>query len=263
MVNHETMKPRISFVVPVYNKANTLVQSIQSIRDQTISDWEIVAVSDASTDQSEQILSMLKEPRLKKVFLPSNVGVVKAYQEGVKRAKGKYVIFHDPDDLSLPDRAEKCLAAIGDADVLYHGLYVFSKNPSLPIMSRRYMPAEKWDKDRIFTEQYIPGVICAKRKTLLEVRIPEDAWGMWDWMFHILLHQAGAKYQHLDNGLYEYIRFVNNSLSHGNDLSGKRLASIKWIQNYLVKNKLVKPGHKFGKGFTEKTASHNRPPVAE
>ena len=243
------MKPDISFVMPIYNKQGTLIQSFQSIMDQNISNWEVIAVNDASTDSSQNILSEIREPRMQKVFLPVNKGVVNAYREGIKRAKADYVIFHDSDDVSLPDRAKKCLENIGDADVLYHGIYLISKNPKYPIISKRYLAAEKWSPKKIYTKQYIPGVICAKREILLKIDFPKEAESAWDWMHHILLHQMGVKYKALDLGLYEYYRFVDNSLSHTNELTGDRQNAIKWIQDYLIKNNLVKKGHKFGKGF--------------
>jgi len=242
-------KPLVSFIVPCFNKADTLSQSIQSIRDQTISNWEIILVDDNSSDYSQPIASMLKEPRMQRVFLPVNKGVVNAYREGVKRALADYVIFHDADDCSLPDRAEKCLKAIGDGDVLYHGIYLIAKHPDYPLVGRRYWKAKKWVPEKIYTEQYIPGIIFAKKSVLQKVVFPKEAEGAWDWMHHILLHQMGAKYVPFDEGLYEYWRFVGNSLSHANEMEGKRQASMKWIQEYLVKNKLVPKGHKFGKGF--------------
>lgn len=235
--------------MPVYNKQETLPQSMRTIVDQSISEWEIIAVDDASEDDSRGILSAIEDKRLIKVYLPVNKGVVNAYREGIKRANADYVIFHDSDDMSMPDRAEKCLEAIGDADVLYHGLYLMSKHPDYPIISRRYLPAAKWSPKKIYTKQYIPGVICAKKSVLEKIDIPEEAEGAWDWMHHILLHQMEAKYKILDVGLYEYYRIINNSLSRRNEVGGERQNSIKFIQDYLIKNKLVKKGHKFGKGF--------------
>ena len=243
------MKPLVSVICPVYNKQMTVNQSMQSIFDQSISEWELIMVDDASTDASTQLISSINEKRLRRIYLPKNGGVVNAYREGIKRAKGKYIMFHDSDDLSLPDRAEKCLANIGDADVLYHGVYVLARHPSIPLLAKRYKPAQPWKPERIYKEQYIPGIIFAKRDVLLKVKFPEEAEHAWDWMHHILLHQMGAKYKSLDIGLYEYYRYPDTSLSYKNEQEGTRQESIKWIQKYLKKNKIVKPSHKFGKGF--------------
>ena len=243
------MKPRVSIVMPVYNKQYTVNQSIQTIFDQSISDWELIIVDDASTDASQELVSTVKDKRIKRVFLAKNMGVVNAYKEGIKRASGKYIMFHDSDDLSLPDRAEKCLDNIGDADVLYHGVYVIARHPSIPLLAKKYKPALPWKPERIYKEQYIPGVIFAKKEILEKIKFPEEARCAWDWMNHILLHQAGAKYKSLDIGLYEYYRYPETSLSYKNEMEGTRQEAIKWIQKYLVKNKIVKKDHKFGKGF--------------
>jgi len=242
-------KPLVSIVMPVWNKEQTLPQSIQSIFEQSYGNTEIIAVDDNSTDRSAQALSLIDDPRLIRHFLPSNGGVVNAYREGIRKAKGEYIMFHDSDDISMPDRVEKCMDNIGDADVLYHGLYLISQHPEYPITGRRYARPEKWEPKRIFKEQYIPGVIFAKKSILEKVEFPKEAEGAWDWMHHILLHELGAKYKVLDQGLYDYWRFTNNSLSKTNDMGGRRHDSILWIHKYLKKKKLVGKGHKFGKGF--------------
>ena len=242
-------KPLVSVIMPIFNKQSTLTQSIQSLFDQDYTNIEIIVVDDNSTDNSQGIVSLIDEPRVKRVFLPTNGGVVNAYKQGIHKAKGEFVMFHDSDDCSLPDRVSKCVNAIGNNDVLYHGLYLVSRHPLYPVTGRCYMKAAKWTPNKIYTKQYIPGVIFARTETLKKIKFPKEAEGVWDWFHHILLHQMGAKYIALDEGLYEYWRFPNNSLSHTNEMGSKRQDSIMWIQKYLVKNKLVAKNHKWGKGF--------------
>jgi len=250
-------KPLVSVIVPVYNKQVTLPNSLQSVFEQSYENFEVITVDDNSTDHSSEVLSLIKDKRLVRHFLSTNGGVVNAYREGINRAKGDYIMFHDSDDISMPDRIEKCMEHIGDADVLYHGLYLVSQHPEYPITGRRFAPAVEWDPKRIYTEQYIPGVIFAKTSILKQIKFPKEAEKAWDWMHHILLHQLGAKYVSLNEGLYDYWRFTGNSLSNTNEMSGERLQAIRWIQKYLIDNKLVKKGHKFGKGFTGKNEKVN------
>ena len=246
-------EPLVSIIVPVFNKERTINQSLQSLFDQSYSNWEIIVIDDASTDSSRKMIDIVNEPRMKKVYFATNKGVVNSYKEGVKRAKGEFIMFHDSDDMSLPDRIEKCVAAIGDADILYHSIYVMAHHPDpqIPILARVYRPAQKWEPNRIYTEQYIPGILFAKADILKRTieKFPSEAERAWDWMHHILLHQAGAKYVALPEGLYEYYRFPSSSLSHHNEMSGERQKAILWIQKWLKKNKIVKQNHKFGKGF--------------
>ena len=243
------MKPLVSVVVPVWNKMATLPQSLQSVSEQSYSNFEIVVVDDNSTDHSSQILSLVKDKKLVKVFLPSQSGVVNAYRQGIKKAKGEFIMFHDTEDISMPDRIEKCMDNIGDADVLYHGLYLIAKHPEYPITGRRYAPPQKWTPNKIFKKQYIPGILFARKSILEKVKFPKEAEGAWDWMHHILLHELGAKYVALNEGLYDYWRFINNSLSHTNEMSSRRQDSMLWIHKYLKRKKLVPKDFKFGKGF--------------
>jgi len=83
------MTEKVSIIVPVYNNANSLIQSLRSLFDQTLNEIEIIAVNDASTDQSGDILDELaqRESRLNKIHLRENVGVHETRSAGLRVAK--------------------------------------------------------------------------------------------------------------------------------------------------------------------------------
>ena len=94
------MHPAISIIVPIYNAERWLVRCLESIVNQSFSDFEAICVNDASTDSS---LSILKEyasqdPRIKIVDLPINRGEGGARNAGMETARGKYMGFVDSDD---------------------------------------------------------------------------------------------------------------------------------------------------------------------
>ncbi len=110
MKNH--LPVQISVIMPTYNCGDFIAQSVDSVIDQTIHDWELLIVDDCSTDNTYEVL----EPYLKchsnihYFRLSQNGGPAVARTEAIKQAIGKYVAFLDSDDLWLPDKLEKQIA---------------------------------------------------------------------------------------------------------------------------------------------------------
>lgn len=105
-------QPTVSVLIPVYNAAKYLREAVGSILAQTFGDFEIIAVNDGSRDESANILASIaaQDARLKVICLNKNSGIVAALNEGLHRAKGKYIARMDADDVSLPERFAKQIA---------------------------------------------------------------------------------------------------------------------------------------------------------
>lgn len=105
----------ISIVIPVYNAAPYLKETIQAIEEQTYSNWEVIFVDDASTDDSLQILQTYKaqregKRRVEVLTLQANQGPAVARNTGIREAKGRYLCFQDADDIWDKDKLQKQLA---------------------------------------------------------------------------------------------------------------------------------------------------------
>jgi len=98
------MNPRITVVVPVYNTAKYLKACLDSVLSQSFPDFEIVAVNDASTDESPCILAeyAAKDARVRIVDHECNKGLLAARVSGIRAAAGTYLMFLDSDDELLP-----------------------------------------------------------------------------------------------------------------------------------------------------------------
>ncbi len=98
-----------SVVMPVYNAAHTLKESVMSVLNQTFPDFELIIVDDCSTDESPEIIKELcaADARLVSLRLPENSGVAVARNEAIKAAAGRYICFLDADDIWLPDKLEQ------------------------------------------------------------------------------------------------------------------------------------------------------------
>ena len=99
--------PYISVIIPTYNSERTISKCVQSVIDQTITDYELIIVDDGSTDQSELIIKQFvdKYPQIR-YFRKENEGVSAARQYGLSVAEGDYILFIDSDDWIEPDALE-------------------------------------------------------------------------------------------------------------------------------------------------------------
>ncbi|GHJ36444.1 CDP-glycerol glycerophosphotransferase family protein [Streptomyces sp. TS71-3] len=115
--------PRFSVIVPVFKVQGYLRACLDSVLGQSFTDVEVIAVDDRSPDGCGTILDeyAAREPRLKVLHLPENVGLGRARNAGMPHATGDYVLFLDSDDAYTPGllaAADDRLAATGDPDIL-------------------------------------------------------------------------------------------------------------------------------------------------
>lgn len=94
---------RVSVVLPVYNAEAYLHEAVQSVLDQSFSDFELIVLNDGSTDRSAAILESFSDPRLQ-VLHQKNIGLALTLNKGISLARGEYIARQDADDISLPER---------------------------------------------------------------------------------------------------------------------------------------------------------------
>jgi len=98
--------PLVSVVIPCYNRAAVLEKAVRSVLEQSYTALELILVDDGSTDQTRQVVEGIKDSRLRYVD-QQNAGACAARNHGAALAKGKYIAFHDSDDIWHPDKLEK------------------------------------------------------------------------------------------------------------------------------------------------------------
>ncbi len=137
------MNPKISVIIPCYKKANLVSQTLDSVLKSDYTDYEIVVVNDGSPDNTEEIIKKYQEkyPQIRYIY-QENTGVCKARNNGIKQAKGMYILPLDADDL------------IGKS---YIGLAVkaFEENPNLVVV---YSKVAKFKKNLSFPAHWFLGV---------------------------------------------------------------------------------------------------------
>lgn len=104
----EKEAPLVSVIVPAFNCDDTIAETIQSVLDQTFSDFELIIVDDGSTDETTAIVSQFDDERIVYTRQKHQERAV-ARNRGISLAKGKYIAFVDADDLWLSKKLEKQL----------------------------------------------------------------------------------------------------------------------------------------------------------
>ncbi len=135
--------PLISVVLPVYNAELYIAEAIESILNQTYTNFELLILNDASTDKSVDIIKEYAEEneRIRFIDYKQNAGLIQRLNDGVRNAKGKYVARMDNDDISLPNRFEEQIKYMeANEEVGVCGTYfdIFEEDSSNIILNVRH-----------------------------------------------------------------------------------------------------------------------------
>ena len=117
--------PRVSVIVPTYNRAPEIARCLESLVHQTITDFEVIVCDDGSTDDTREVVAAFREQlRLQFHWAANFGGPARPRNAGLQLAQGKYVAFLDSDDWWTPDKLAQSLRRLdAGADIVYHDLY--------------------------------------------------------------------------------------------------------------------------------------------
>ncbi|HEV7238928.1 MAG TPA: glycosyltransferase [Thermoanaerobaculia bacterium] len=159
----------ISVVTATYNRANVLRLSIDSLRAQTFTDWELIVVGDACTDDTEDVVASFRDPRMRFVNLPHNSGdQAVPNNHGARLARGEYLAILNHDDLWTRDHLATALAALREsqADLVFTITIVIHHLDGRPLLMgmssngsyepRGFVPASSWLMRRTVAEAVGP-----------------------------------------------------------------------------------------------------------
>jgi glycosyltransferase involved in cell wall biosynthesis len=107
--------PRVSVILPTFNRAHLLDRAARSVLAQTWSDFELVIVDDASSDDTPAVVAALADPRVVSIRLESNRGAAAARNAGIAVARGELLAFLDSDDEWKAEKLERQVAALDAA----------------------------------------------------------------------------------------------------------------------------------------------------
>lgn len=102
--------PFFSVVIPLYNRAEIIVETVRSVLSQTWQDFEVIVVDDGSADHPEQAMATITDPRVRLIRQENSGGSI-ARNTGIEAARGQYIAFLDSDDSFLPEKLARAAAA--------------------------------------------------------------------------------------------------------------------------------------------------------
>ncbi len=133
----------ISVVIPVYNAAKCITDTVQSVRSQTLQNWELILVDDGSTDRSVEIMRAFANDNIKLFCLEGSKSAALARNRGIGEATGRYLAFLDADDLWSPDKLEKQLEFMREREAAFSFTgYEFADEQGIGVQKIVSVPAK-------------------------------------------------------------------------------------------------------------------------
>lgn len=203
--------PLVSLIVPVYNVEQYLDECLNSIRQQTYENLEIIVVEDCSTDNSlNTLIKHLEDSRVKLIQHEKNSGLSAARNTGIDAAKGDYIMFVDSDDIVHLSLIELCVkyALVHDADLITYDFKAFEDgiklSPQSDLSNMDNFKALEQGED-YFHQQHFAWLKFIKA-SLVKSKNLSFPIGLYyeDWPFHWELGLIANKKYHLAAELLLY-----------------------------------------------------------
>ena len=212
----------ISVVLPIYNGENTSKLAIDSVLNQTYSNFELIIINDGSTDNTKQIIESYTDERIV-VINQENLGLAKSLNKGIKIAKGPYIARMDADDICYPQRFERQIEK-------------FQQNPELSVVGTwvkvRYSDGSTAIKRRpkshtdilkhiVKINPFSHSSVMIKKSDLINVDLYNEKRDgsktvlVEDYDLWVKLIKSGSKLANIDEVLME-------NLIHSNSIMGSR-----------------------------------------
>jgi glycosyltransferase involved in cell wall biosynthesis len=212
-------KPLVSVIMPVYNAGEFLVRAIESIRKQTVTDFEFLIIDDGSTDDSWAIIKRFakRDQRIRKFRNKKNVGIVKSLNILIPKTKGRFVARMDADDISLPNRFEKQIAHLETHPQLVAcGGQECIINERGRTIAEKYFPTDERTCYNMIANIMViqPPVLMARGDIFRKLRYSNHIFKNDDISMHFKLLNHGG-FGNVDDIIFKY-RKREASLTHKN-----------------------------------------------
>jgi glycosyltransferase involved in cell wall biosynthesis len=254
MVNE---KPKVSIIIPTYNRANLIGRAIQSVLDQTYKDFELIIVDDGSIDYTEDIIKEFqkKDKRIKYIRREKNRGGSAARNTGIKAARGEYIAFQDSDDEWLPEKLEKQMNVFENAPaevgVVYTG-FLRIKNDKKTYTPSSWVTQKEGNIYKellkgnfVTTQSIVMRKECFVKTGMFDENLPR----LQDWELVIRLSKY-YDFKCVDEPLM-ISYYTSNSISANQNalMIARKLILEKYFED-IKKNKKVLAKHYFDIGFS-------------
>ncbi|MFD0767741.1 glycosyltransferase family 2 protein [Bacillus sp. CGMCC 1.60114] len=223
----------VSVVIPTYNRSSLIKRTIDSVLNQTYTNFELIIVDDASTDNTEEIIKEYNDLRIKYIKLSENSSGTKPRNVGIQESKGEYIALLDSDDEWLPTKLEKQLKFIqqfNDDRVVCFTDLVLTGGKKVGYFANRDIDEGEnileyilLEKNWVQTSSYMFSSSIGK-ETLFDPGLKKHQ----DWDFCLRLSRNGAKFVRIPEYLTIYYMDERSGRIGNNN---KYLQSLDWIES--------------------------------
>jgi glycosyltransferase involved in cell wall biosynthesis len=195
------LNPKISVIIPSYNRGHLILRALKSVSDQTYTNLEIIVVDDGSNDNTVHVVSKYDDPRVTYIKHDNNMGLPSARNTGIMASSGEIIAFLDTDDLWLKHKLRGHIKAFNskrEAYVVYSGSYRFQNRRKTYIPSKYIHPKRGDVLKRLLAGNFIPAIsVCVRRECFDKVGLFDptllsfEDWDMWirlakEYKFHYI-----------------------------------------------------------------------------
>lgn len=219
----------ISVCMASYNGGKYIREQLESILSQLPSDVEIVIADDGSTDDTLQVVEFLNEPRIRMLPAEKHLGVIYNYERALQASKGEIIFLADQDDVWLPGKVEKVLAALNGADLVTHDAWMLRPSESSWTRSGKLNDIRAYKNGVVanWWKNSFTGCCMAFRRNVLDKALPfPKNLPMHDQWLGIVAERY-FKVKSIDEPLVEYRQHSTNATHIGNSPVGV-FQKIKW-----------------------------------
>jgi glycosyltransferase involved in cell wall biosynthesis len=200
--------PQVSVILPTHNRRVALQRAIQSVVDQTYSDYELIVVNDGSTDDTADYLSTLNIKTLRSIHCDRTSGGSFARNQGIDHSNGEYLAFLDDDDAWEPTKLEEqvSLLSTGDAGLCRTGFNLYSRDGTL-IKYVYKSPRFNDHYKSIVADNFLGGTssVLVKRTLVKAINgFDPNLPALQDWDFFIRLLKERCTIAGIDKPLVRY-----------------------------------------------------------
>jgi len=227
-------------VVPCHNYARYLPDSLRGIFAQEGGyDFEIIAVDDASTDNTQEVLGAFAEPRLRVITHEKNKGHVAAVNLGLSQARGKYIIRIDPDDRHRPEFLNKTVPILErypEVGLVYGNIALINEQGQITAEPSGVNSRDRDCKGNEFTQILRKNYICAptviaRREAWMSAWPVPNGLAFNDWYFNVMIARHW-EYYYVHEVLADYR--VHPANHHSRIVVTKtEEPSVLWVLNKL------------------------------
>ncbi len=238
------MSEKVSVIIPCYNQAKYLEETLVSVHNQTHTNWECIIVNDGSTDYTKEIAKKWCEIDSRFIYIEKeNGGLSSARNLGLEHAKGKFVQFLDSDDLIKPEKFTAQLKDLVECDISISDYYSFIDGTNEKAKHRYLSPflsEDSYKKDIILDWEYRKSIPCHSvlfnRKLIIEnnLNFNESLPNHEDWVFWVQLFYYSKSIKN-NKKKFALYRIHNRSMSSDFKLMKKGfLRATKLLQVFFT-----------------------------